>query len=390
MTASTQLPIKVLLAEQDDLDWCIFDRAMARTGIDVAGVDKVARLSDAVERLDRGTFDVILVDLKLPGQEEQGVIETILHHACGTPVIAICEESNEDQAMEAIRIGADNYLIRDKYNQHQLTLAIRHAQERGGHLRAQRRSQERLEAAHANLLKILDAAPMGMLLLDEHATVVHANGVLAALVLKDADSIIGGRGGSALGCIHSIEDPRGCGFSTACPQCPLRRGVQEVLQGGSAMAGIEIQMTLTVDGRPVSPWLLIKAEQVTLDNRRHAVVTITDITEQKEKEEALRTAVEEIHVLTFDVQAVESAKRELLVAANQEIRTPMSGIIGFTDLLADTPLSPRQRELVSSVRRCCEQLLAIISRAFDPSRIGTPEGKGIGESHRTTGYPVRS
>jgi DNA-binding NtrC family response regulator len=172
MTASAQPPIKVLLAEQDDLDWCTFDRAMARTGIDVASVDKVARLSDALERLDQGTFDVILADLILPGQPEQGVIETILHHACGTPVIAICEESNEDQAMEAIRIGADNYLIRDKYNHRQLALAIRHAQERACYLQAQRQSQERLETVHANLLKILDAAPMGMLLLDEHATVI--------------------------------------------------------------------------------------------------------------------------------------------------------------------------------------------------------------------------
>jgi DNA-binding NarL/FixJ family response regulator len=290
MTADSLPPITVLLIEQDDLDWCIFDRAMAKTGIEVACVEKVACLADALERLDRAVFDVILADLSLPPDGESDVTDLILAHARGAPLIVICDESAEDLAMAAIRKGADNYLVRDKYNQHQLGLAILHARERARHLQAQRQSQERLEASHANLLKVLDAAPVGMLLLDADTTVVHANGALAALVLKDPHQVIGGRGGGAIDCLHSLEDPRGCGFSTICPHCPLRKGLEGVLQTGKGMAGLEMQMTLTRADGPVSRWLLIKAEPVVLDDQRHVVVAITDVTEQKRKEEALQAA----------------------------------------------------------------------------------------------------
>jgi CheY-like chemotaxis protein len=375
MTGNAQPPIKILLVEQDDLDWCIFDRAMAKTGIDVASAEKVACLADAVERLDRERFDVILADMTLPDPAGSDAMEAILDHAHRTPVIIICDEANEERAMEAIRIGADGYLVRDKYNHHQLALAIRHAMERAEYLRAQRQSQEGLEAAHANLLKILDAAPTGMLLLDARITVVHANGVVASMVLKEPGRMIGGRGGGALGCVHSVEDPRGCGFSTTCPQCPVCKGVEEVLRTGNGMTGLEIQMTLSLDGRAVSRWLLVKAEQVMLDDQRHVVVAITDITEQKRKEEALRKAMEEVRVLTLDAQAVDSAKSELLIAANQEIRAPMNGIIGFAELLAETPLSPRQRELVSTIHQCSQQLLEVITRVLDPSRVGAPAEK---------------
>lgn len=58
-------------------------------------------------------------------------------------------------------------------------------------------------------------------------------------------------------------------------------------------------------------------------------------------------------------------KTQFLAELSYEVRTPLSGITGMTDLLLETPLSAEQREYVLTARACAEDLLAILDRALD-------------------------
>lgn len=70
-----------------------------------------------------------------------------------------------------------------------------------------------------------------------------------------------------------------------------------------------------------------------------------------------------------EAETASEAKSNFLANVSHDIRTPLIGILGASDLLSQESLTPYQQDLISTLQQCGEQLLGLINDILDLSRI---------------------
>nr|WP_305888986.1 ATP-binding protein [Parvularcula maris] len=87
---------------------------------------------------------------------------------------------------------------------------------------------------------------------------------------------------------------------------------------------------------------------------------------------AAKTALEQSEAANRRAKRAEAAKSDFLAAMSHELRTPMNGVLGLTEVLlreGSEPLSPRQRELLTTIDDAGSHLLGIVDDILNLSKL---------------------
>jgi PAS domain S-box-containing protein len=153
-----------------------------------------------------------------------------------------------------------------------------------------KQAEAALQAEKANLDAIFESSPVAMFILDDTTNIVKLNAAAVLMTGGSSSEALQHRPGNALRCIHSLKDPRGCGYSKECKVCSVRNGIESLIAKGGSIHGAELMLELVRNGEAQKVWISVGAEPIQLNGRQHVCVAMDDITERKQAETALRNS----------------------------------------------------------------------------------------------------
>lgn len=147
--------INILLVESDNKDVFRIKDLLQKAKYNNFEITISNKISDAMECIPEFQFDVILLDLILPNGEGLDVFMRIYNECSHIPIIILSEYQDEEIAVESVRYGAQDYLIKDDSLTTSLMVrSIRYAIERKKTENALKREKETSEETRKEM-KIL-------------------------------------------------------------------------------------------------------------------------------------------------------------------------------------------------------------------------------------------
>ena len=125
---------------------------------------------------------------------------------------------------------------------------------------------------------LMNSLPSGLLLLDAEGRVRAVNKVIERLFGVKEQGVVGKGPGNSLGCLNSFENLMGCGSTTNCKYCDLRKIASNTLASNEKQRNKTFYQVL-IDSQIRDVTLLISAVPFTYENKkRFAILIIEDIT----------------------------------------------------------------------------------------------------------------
>ena len=122
--------LKILLIEDEIADADFLEAILTTQNLLKIEINHVKRLQEALWCLSRDNFDAILLDLSLPDSQKLQSVKPIKEKALNTAIIVLTYLNDQNFAIQALREGVQDYLVKGKITSELLIRSIRYAIER--------------------------------------------------------------------------------------------------------------------------------------------------------------------------------------------------------------------------------------------------------------------
>lgn len=127
--------VKILLIEDNLAEARFLQEILPQTNLRQFSLIHVKRLGEALTELSKGKgmscpYDAILLDLTLPDSQGLASLPTLLNYAPSIPIVVLTNTNDDELAIEAVRQGAQDYLVKRQVNTEVLVRSLCYAIER--------------------------------------------------------------------------------------------------------------------------------------------------------------------------------------------------------------------------------------------------------------------
>ncbi|MBW2091099.1 MAG: response regulator [Deltaproteobacteria bacterium] len=341
-------------------------------------LEEVSQVHRALSRMAERRFDLVIIRLPLPNDEDQDILAELHVFAKQSPVIFLAESFDENLASLVLKEGAQDYLAIKEIDPGLLERSILFAVQRkaaekkliersthpekdftdgSSDIKADRKALE-LSVEKLKPL-IFQQAGWGLAIASpENGHLLEMNPAFAELYGQEIDKL---RGKTLL--------------ELFAPQDRLALARHVKMADENNQHSFEAKH-LHKDGTVFPVFMTMTAVKNENGNVLYHVINILDISRQKRMENELRQMALEAEKLERtaklaqkEAEKASEVKSTFLANMGHEIRTPMNSIIGLIELILDTKLEPEQRKHLNLVKDSAQNLLKLLNDILDFSKV---------------------
>jgi PAS domain S-box-containing protein len=335
-------PIHILYVEDDPGLARLVQKKLQRAGY---VVDIASDGEQGVAKFEADSYDLMFVDQNLPVYDGLEVIRILGSKGILPPTIMITGTGDEKVAVEAMKLGAGDYIVKDVGAGYieLLPSAIEKMLRQHSAIEEKRQAEEALRKSEERFRKLFEQS--------NDAIFIHQAGRIID-VNQRACEMLG----------YSKEQLLTMEIADLYPQEGFTESSKKITTP-QGLHSIESILFETVFRKADGTVVAVEISSGIIDREKKIIQGIArDITERKRTEAELKKAKEE-------AETANRTKTEFLASMSHEIRTPMNAIIGMADLLLETQLTPEQQQYVQVFQSAGENLLTIINDIIDISKV---------------------
>ncbi len=350
--------MRILHLEDDPRDADLVRMLLSTEGM-VCEVRRAERREEFVAALDEGGVDLILSDFALPSFDGGQALDIANERCPDVPFVFFSGTIGEDAAIDALRGGATDYVLKDRPGRlvPALRRALREARER-----AQRRqAEERLRAAEETYRVVAETASDGIVTIDDEGRITFVNPAAEQIFGYSADELWGVE-------LAMLMPERFREVHRAGLRLFLATGQRGVSWTAAEFAGLhkdghEIPLEISFGVLRRGGTYLFTGIIRDITERKRAEQKVHDLNESLERRVLERTA--ELEATTKELEAFS-------YSVSHDLRAPLRAINGFAQIVLEEygeTVDERCRDYLERVNSGCARMAELIEALLALARV---------------------
>jgi len=178
----TRLPYTILVVEDDAGSLRLIQRNLRRAGFHTEGVSNGTEAIAWV--VDNPTTTLMLLDYRLPDMTGKQLLETLAEQQCSVPFIIMTGYGDERTAVEMMKLGARDYLVKDIGFLDLLPTVVEQVVEQLATEKRLADAEEALRQSEKNFRNIFKFVPESLLAINNHVEILNSNKAFEELLRK--------------------------------------------------------------------------------------------------------------------------------------------------------------------------------------------------------------
>ncbi|MBK7970412.1 MAG: response regulator [Bacteroidetes bacterium] len=328
--------LSILIIDDDEVDRIALKRSIKSSGFN-ADIISVCNKAEGLEALSQKTFDCIFLDYNLPDSNGLDFLKNHRSELNGAPVIIVTSHGDEKLAVEAMRLGACDYIPKNLVTPEGISQSIRYALRINAAQQSTSKAERALQESERKLETVIAKSPI----------------ILFAINKEGQFTMFKGRGVELLNV--NPEDIIGKNFIETHRILPI-----DIKSLRNVIGGKELSTTMEVNNRFLDITCIPQRDEYFEPSGMIGIAT--DITDLKNSEIELKNNLS-------IAQETQKVKEQFLANMSHEIRTPIHGIMSLTNLLIKTNIDNDQMTYLNAIKKSADNLLVIINDILDLSKI---------------------